>query len=228
MNIVGDTSPGLHALGYAVLLGYTTIVKLLLDRPDTDPNLVMQGDRSPLMLAAASKSYSEIVKLLLGRGDIDVNRQDDLGRTALCEAARVGCFENVNILLGRDGIDPNLPDHFGQTPLFWACDSQSSSVVNLLLEREDVNPNAKNDDGYNPLARACLLRYAPIVRSLLSRTDIDPNPVINGVSLLTRVIKCVTPHYGREIEYLLRGAGAMLGEEKLLGEEFENVKLEVR
>ena len=77
-----DPNTGLHALGYSVHF----IVKLLLDCPDyTDPDLVMEGGHSALMLAATSKS--EMVNLLLDRGGIDVNRQDDLGRTALGEAA---------------------------------------------------------------------------------------------------------------------------------------------
>jgi ankyrin repeat protein len=76
-----DPNTGLHALGYSVHF----IVKLLLDCPDTDLDLVMEGGHSALMLAATSKS--EMVNLLLDRGGIDVNRQDDLGRTALGEAA---------------------------------------------------------------------------------------------------------------------------------------------
>ena len=90
-NIVGYT--GDHALGNAVRLGHTAIVKLLLDRPDIDPDLVMEGGCSAL-IAATSKS--EMVKLLLDRGGIDVN---DLGRTALGEAARSGCLGNVKLLL---------------------------------------------------------------------------------------------------------------------------------
>ncbi|KAN0085384.1 hypothetical protein V8E54_001851 [Elaphomyces granulatus] len=47
---------------------------------------VMEGGHSALMLAATSKSEM-VINLLLDRGGIDVNRQDDLGRTALGEAA---------------------------------------------------------------------------------------------------------------------------------------------
>ena len=113
---------------------------LLLDRPDTDPDLVMEGGRSALMLAAASKSENEMVNLLLDRGGIDVNRQ------VVPLSARL-LVSNASKMLSSSWAEiiPNLPDNFGRTVLLWACDSECLSVVNLLLEREDVNPKARNE-----------------------------------------------------------------------------------
>jgi ankyrin repeat protein len=190
-----DPNTGLHALGYSVHF----IVKLLLDCPDTDPDLVMEGGRSALMLAATSKSEM-VINLLLDRGGIDVNRQDDLGRTALGEAARFKCFENVKLLLGRD-YHPNLPDNFGHTVLFWACDSECLSVVNLRLGREDVNPNARNDNCYTPLARACLLRAQLLCAHFFFAASI--NNRISDVTIFTQVIKYVTHMVGNRFEVVV-------------------------
>lgn len=209
-NIVN--SAGDHVLGLSVSLRHTSIVKLLLEHPDIDPNFPAGGGRSALMQAREPN----MLKLLLEVEDIDVNQQDNFGRTALCynlgrtaisQAALVSRFEMAKLLLNRDDTDPNLPDRYGQTALFWACDSNCLSLVDLLLKRDDIDPNARDNSGNTALVRPCLLNHVAIVRAILSYRNMDPNPIDNnGLSLLTRVMR--DRHDRFEIESLLRAAGA--------------------
>lgn len=205
-NFSGD-----HVLGLSVFLGHTSIVKLLLEHPDIDPNVAARDGGSALMRAREPN----MLKLLLGVEDINVNQQDNFGRTALCynlgrtaisQAALVSRFEMAKLLVNQDDTDPNIPDIYGQTALFWACDSNCLSLVDLLLERDDIDPNARDNTGNTALVRPCLLNNVAIVRVLLSYRNMDPNPIDNnGLSLLTRVMR---DRHGREIESLLRAAGA--------------------
>jgi ankyrin repeat protein len=90
---------GSHQASISSASGHTVNVKLPPDRPNNNPDLVMEVVGSSLMLAATRSDF-EIVQLLLDRGGIGFNRQDVLGHTALGKAARYGCFENVKLLLG--------------------------------------------------------------------------------------------------------------------------------
>jgi hypothetical protein len=119
----------------------------------------------------------------------------------------------LDLLLEKDGINPNPRDNNGRTPLARSC-------LHTIMQ------GALCSD----LCRGHTLRdFMAIVRSLLSHRDIDPNAVDNnGVSILALFINTLTPYrtfwedfgddgremweeyenYGREIESLLRAAGA--------------------
>ena len=82
-NIVTDS--GEYALGDAAYRGNVDVMKLLLDRPDVDPNFAGGYDgTTPLILGAR---FPDVVKLLLDQQGIDVNSQENSGdlSTALIE-----------------------------------------------------------------------------------------------------------------------------------------------
>jgi ankyrin repeat protein len=157
----------------------------------------------------------DMLKLLLEQEGIEVNRQDDLGFTALCKAACFGQPEIVKLLLEREDININLPNHLGETPLFWEVRRNCLELVDLLLKKDDINPNPKVIySGRTPLAQACHFGGSTaIVRSLLSHPDTDPNAVdSNGVSILAGFMNfrhlMTDSLQADEIELLLRTAGA--------------------
>jgi ankyrin repeat protein len=53
--------------------GHTTVVELLLNEGDMDPNARNEGGQTPL-LCAAKRGHEQVVKLLLDRG-ANVNAQ---------------------------------------------------------------------------------------------------------------------------------------------------------
>jgi ankyrin repeat protein len=198
-------SRGDYVLEHSVFWG-RDMVKLLLDRPNVDPNFVPGwGINRTALMQACIIGDPEVVQLFLDHKDVDINRQDHIGYTALCLATLYNRFDAARLLLDRDDIDANLPNYMGRTALFCACDKKLLSMVDLLIQNDDVDPNYRDNFGFTPLAWACLSNQVAIVRSLLSRCDTDPNPMNDniGISLLSQVAKNITPRYGGEIESLL-------------------------
>jgi ankyrin repeat protein len=211
-NIVTDLRE--YALGNAASRGDVDVMKLLLNRPDVDPNF-MGGhfDETPLMEGAR---FPDVVKLLLDQQGIDVNRSGGFG-TVLFKTALYKYVESAKLLLERDDIDVNIPNSVGhgQTALHWASCNGSLEMVHLLLEKDDIDLNPRDLDWNTPLALACRHRSSwskRIVRSLLSHRNTDPNILNrNGDSILADFMKYrheMDSLYADEIESLLRNAGA--------------------
>ena len=77
---------GRTALWHAILNGQSKVIKVLLDREDTDLNVPDPGSgQSPLAWATANVKLS-LVKLLLEKESVDVNARDNDGRTPLALA----------------------------------------------------------------------------------------------------------------------------------------------
>lgn len=220
----GDLNPNIvnrygdHVLITAAGLEMAGIVKLLLDHPGIDTTFVTRHGHKALM----ETSDPDVVRLLLDQKDIEVNRQDYLGRTALCEAAWCNRLEAAKLLLERKDIDVNLPENTGYNALQLACHYDYQTLVGLLLERDDIDPNFRDiDNGRTALAHVCHCpcRSTAIVRLLLSHPDTDPNAVDNdGVSILADFVNCrnhdavnspLKYQRDNEIESLLRAAGAL-------------------
>jgi ankyrin repeat protein len=214
-NIVTDS--GEYALGNAAYRGDVDVMKLLLDRPDVDPNFAGGSDgTTPLILGAR---FPDVVKLLLSQQCIDVNYQEnsDNLNTALIETAYYySCVESAKLLLERDDINVNIPNSNGQTVLHCACLNGSLKMVDLLLKRDDIDLNTRDVVGNTPLALACRNVQGrggiSIIRSLLSHRNMDPNILNrNGDSILADFMKYrhrMGSRYVDKIESLLRMAGA--------------------
>lgn len=102
--------PPRTALLWATTRGHANIVKLLLQVPGINVNLLNESGQTALMIAA-QQGYENIVKLLLqipavGAGAI--NAQDILGYTALMRASCNGHANVVKILLHTRGIKINI------------------------------------------------------------------------------------------------------------------------
>lgn len=82
--------------------GHSSVVKLLLERNDVDPDTNVDGD-TPLTVAV-DNGHEEVVRLLLGKDNVDPNREKR-GETPLFRAAATGtvqlwnyyCSETVSI-----------------------------------------------------------------------------------------------------------------------------------
>lgn len=93
----------------------------------------------------------------------DVNAQDELGKTALHEAARGGSIE-MAVLLLASGADVNAKDNEGWTPLHQAVAGGSHEMVKLLLD-SGADVNAKNNSGATALEASFMI--SPEIQSLL-------------------------------------------------------------
>jgi ankyrin repeat protein len=73
-----------------------------------------------------------VVKLLLDQEGIDINRQDNLGTTALSMTARYNWVESAKLLLEREDLNVNISDMEGKTALQRARCQEFFEIVDLL------------------------------------------------------------------------------------------------
>ncbi len=96
---------------------------------------------SPLQYTVRSSSDVEIAKLLVSHG-AKINAVNNIGRTALHDAALHGQLEMVTFLI-EEGADLNIKDDFGMTPYDFAAqggeqfrDAQDKLVLDLVRPPE--------------------------------------------------------------------------------------------
>jgi ankyrin repeat protein/beta-lactamase regulating signal transducer with metallopeptidase domain len=165
---------GSDLLRRAVRNGDADMVRLLLDQ-GANPNAVMPGDHTPLMLAVRNGD-TDVTRVLLERG-ANTNAWMPGDPTALMMAARSGDTDMVRVLLDF-GADANKVAPGDGTPLIAAIRSGENDIARLLVERgADVN-RASPGDG-NPLIAAAHNGDMDLVRLLVERRA-DVNAYVPG------------------------------------------------
>ncbi|CAI6098765.1 unnamed protein product [Clonostachys chloroleuca] len=155
-------------------LGSASVVRMLLQRSDIDPNFRAQEKHTTPLSLAVLRCHIEVVRLLLEREDIDPNIPSRDWRP-LERAVHKGHEAIVRLLLTRQDLNPNLHET-PFTPLGAAARLGMKSIVRMLLERPDTDPNLGHpDSGHTPLRLAIIRHWPHVVRELLQRKDVDPN-----------------------------------------------------
>jgi len=168
------------ALVWAARRGHEEVVKVLLERKDTNPDPVDTYYGQTPLSWAAEKGHSGVVKMLLEREGVNPDHIDTCrGRTPLSWAAEEGHLGVVKMLLEREGVNPDhVGTYRGRTPLSLAAVNGHSGVVKMLLEREGVNPDwVDTHRGRTPLSWAAEKGHSGVVKMLLEREDINPNHI---------------------------------------------------
>lgn len=91
---------------------------------------------------SARIGLNDTISNLCEKHYVDINSKDNLGYTALMEAAQNGQTETVSLLL-KLGASIDEQDNNGNTALFNATIFDQAEVVSLLLENK-ANINIKN------------------------------------------------------------------------------------
>ncbi|CZR53498.1 uncharacterized protein PAC_03377 [Phialocephala subalpina] len=138
-----------------------TVMQLLLERNDVEPNAINSIGRTAL-LQAASDGDANMVRLLLERDDINLNATDNSGWTALTSAAFWGKTEVVRVLLERGGVKQDVTDNEGRTALIHAARRGDEEMVRLLLPKA-----VKGVEGETALREAAWNGKEAIVHLLL-------------------------------------------------------------
>lgn len=102
-------------------------------------------------MAAAKAGNTQAVHIFV-RTRVNIETQDEIGWTALTQAASCG-HEAVAYLLIRNGASLNSTDKNGYGALHWAAFYGHHNVVKLLLEHH-ANANARSKLGWTPLMQA--------------------------------------------------------------------------
>jgi len=105
------------------------------------------------------------LKELLDKNADLVNKTDDNGNTALCNAALYGKLDAAKLLLEK-GADVNVRSS-QYPPLYWAAWGGDMEMAKLLL-RYKADVNIKNERGCTPLYEAAQKGFADVVGLLAS------------------------------------------------------------
>ncbi|KAH6873699.1 hypothetical protein BKA70DRAFT_281636 [Coprinopsis sp. MPI-PUGE-AT-0042] len=110
------------------------IVKLILEHPEIQINLVNRSEVSALILSAQS-GHQAVVKLLLAHPQIQINRLDIGKRSALMLATRCGQESVVKLLLAHPEIGSTKPTPCSRRPSYWplimATNRSSNSSLHI-------------------------------------------------------------------------------------------------
>jgi len=192
---------------HAAEVGDITTVQRLLKAGANLNGRDAQG-RTPIM-AATHGNQVETVRTLLEAG-ADINLQDNRKDNPFLYAGAEGLLEILRLAI-ESKADTHLTNRFGGTALIPAAERGHVEIVKELLTRTDVDVNHVNNLGWTALLEAIILsnggeRHQQIVQLLIEQgADVnlaDQNQVTPLKHAQSRGFK--------EIEYLLRQAGAQL------------------
>ncbi|PGH10512.1 hypothetical protein AJ79_05440 [Helicocarpus griseus UAMH5409] len=176
--------------------GYNDIMKLLLDRTDSDPSHAAVH-RYALSLAAEN-GHPDAVTLLLtheaSAGQVYKNRHD-----ALHQAASRGKGVSVirMLLEDRDDIDVNHRSIMGQSALIAAAFQGQSDIVKYLLSKRETDVNLADRRGRTALSYAAHSGRERVVELLLAYEKILPDKAdLAGLTPLALALAVRRNHTG--------------------------------
>ncbi|KAK6505067.1 hypothetical protein TWF481_006990 [Arthrobotrys musiformis] len=148
-----------------------SLIKLLVESGQVDPNIADNKNRTPLLFAVRARDEG-LVRFLLSVEKTDPNLGDD-ERAPLSYAAQYGYDTIVKLLLQTKKVDPNCKDKSGRTPLLYAIIHGYESVARLLLATKKVDPDSRDTSGETPLLYAARQGNETIVKLLLETGKVD-------------------------------------------------------
>ncbi|PWW80907.1 ankyrin, partial [Tuber magnatum] len=153
---------------WAAQSGHGSVVELLLQRGDINPDSSDVGGWTPLSYATES-GHESVVKLLLERGDVNPDSPDEYGRTSELWAARSG-HGSVVMLLSNE-----RPLRLQTSPNSCLTQPISTPALRPLAEVESC-PESQGEDPI-PAARHCLIEPTPLSHSdEASSTQLEAPP----------------------------------------------------
>lgn len=165
---------GCTGLTFAIMEGYTEIVKILLDHPEIDINMINNPQNMSTIHVAAKYNNIQGLKLLLQHPARNINIVTSTGSTPLNLAVCKGYREIVKLLLNEDDIDVNGKGHiFNNTSLHTAVFHKRIDIIKELLEHPKIDIYATNNMNITPLHIAIKNEYIEIFRLILNHSDIS-------------------------------------------------------
>jgi 26S proteasome non-ATPase regulatory subunit 10 len=142
-----------------------------------DPSAIAPGEDRPALAIAVLKQFTAGALLFIDRG-ADVHACNQMGRTALHQAALVGDVAICRALLAR-GAQVDTPDNNGCTALFIAVGRANIDVCRYLIE-QGADVNAVTKYGVTTLCEAavCQVAGSTDVLRLLIHAGADTSAIV--------------------------------------------------
>jgi len=124
------SATGKNAILAAVIVGHADIVEILL-KYNSDPNQILHGSQSLLMVASSYSKNPYVVKYLI-RAGAEINYRDANMSTPLMFACTSGSLEIVKIL-AENTADIDAQNELGFTALMFATSRSHIEIVKYLI-----------------------------------------------------------------------------------------------
>jgi ankyrin repeat protein len=152
--------------------GYTSMVRLLIQRSKVDLDFKSKKEETALWLSAQA-GHVAIVKLLLETGKVDVEAKDSHGDTPFSKAINYEREAVARLLLATSQVDVNTKGSYGHSLLVQSASMGHEAMVRLLLETGKVEIDMKDLFGQTALAHAASKGHEAVVRLLLKTGKVD-------------------------------------------------------
>ena len=150
-------------LYYATLCGFYRLAKHLIASHPGDVHIT-GGYHDSSLNAALAKGNIEIAMLLLQSG-ANVDTMNEVGNTALHEAAQIGRPRTVRLLLEHHA-NIDILSRDGWTPLMLASCEGKIEIMELLIQ-SGAAVDSSNNEGWKPLLLASRYGHLKIVKLLI-------------------------------------------------------------
>ena len=153
-------------LMYAVENGNMTIIDILLQQTNVNPDYQCSG--GPTALSYAARTGQLRVVQLLCRYGADPEISDSHEETALFYAVKHGQVAVVNFLVVEEKVECDGRNDWDQTPLLFAIETNNTEIAELLLE-SGASPNTEDSQGTSLLYYAAMMGRLRMAALLLKR-----------------------------------------------------------
>lgn len=156
--------------------GNKELVKLLLDQPGIDPDVLGRArirpprlrEQTPLSYAAMN-GHVDVLNILLATNRVNIESKDSRGWTPLAYAAAYGQAEVMEVLINVPGIQLESRARWGITPLMLAVIYGHEAVARIIIEQESVKGDAECDAESTALWFAVVHSHSNIAKLLLEK-----------------------------------------------------------
>ena len=138
--------------------------KINLLNPDNDENL-------PLQVAIYSKDFNSSKLIIENFSNIetDINKQNDLGNSALHTSVSLLNTEEITEFLLLNHANINLKNFKLQTPLHLSVAKNRIKNTQILLNNENIKLNEIDKNGFTPFLKACASQCYDVINLLLEK-----------------------------------------------------------
>jgi len=167
--------------------GYWKIAEFLIEENDQILHDTMGFDGTTCLHHAASNNQPQMCELLINKGCL-VDRQDELGRTALMDAAEIGSV-NVITVLSENKANLDEEDKEGHTAVSYALDFISKDADKFFDAAHCLIEKGANPDYAGKFTNRTLLHYCAaqgeleFTKKLVEQYNANPLQVDDGGKL---------------------------------------------